>query len=178
MPDGCFGWRLDADDERASPGTSRTRTGWRTTRTSRSAAISTTGHGPPGSTTGSTTGYGSSSRTASSTASHGTSGRSASHGASGGSASHGASRRAASHAAATGDGATSGAPHRLTATASDPTNQCPPSRPAGGSAPARNPSPAGSAATSGHGAAADAADRRPFAPKCTPGRERAFGTAA
>ncbi|MGX1170041.1 hypothetical protein AB7M16_006307 [Bradyrhizobium sp. USDA 372] len=173
LPDGCFGWRLDADDERVGPGPPGTRTGW-TTRASRSAAISTTGHGP----SGSTAGYGSSS----STASHGASGGTASHGASSGTASHGASRRAGIpspfRAAAAGNGATSGAAHRITATAPEPTIQCPASRPAGGGAAARIPPPAGSATTSGHGAAADAAYRHPFAPKCTPGRERAIGTAA
>ncbi|MFK4509075.1 hypothetical protein IQ17_00454 [Bradyrhizobium daqingense] len=173
LPDGCFGWRLDADDERAGPGTPRTRTGWRTARASRSAASRTTSHGP----TSSTTGHGPSV----STTGHGSSGGTAGHGSSVGAACHGASRRAASHAAATGDGATSGASgaaHRLTATALDPSYQCPPNRPAGGRAPARIPSAAGSGRTSGHGAAADAAYRRPFASKCTPGRKPATGAAA
>lgn len=107
-------------------------------------------------------------------------GSATSHGPSGGAASHGASRAGrptASHAAATGDGAAAGAPHRLTAAASVPTFQRPASRPPGGGAKARIPSGAGSAATSGHGAAADTAYRSPFSPKCTPGRERGIGTA-
>lgn len=157
LPDGCFSWCLDAGGERwrarprPRPGTWQRRA-TRPSRSAGSAASSTTGHGPSGST--------------------------ASHGPSGGTASHGASGSTTSHAAAAGDGATSGAAHRITATAPEPTIQCPASRPAGGGAAARISAPAGSTATSGHGAAADAAYRRPVAPKCTPGRERAIGTAA
>ena len=143
LPDGCFGWCLDAGGERVRPGTPRTRAGW-PTRAGRSA---------------------------------GRAARSTIDGSSGGTASHGTPRRAgipsSFHAAATGDGATVGAAHRLTATASDPTFQCPASRSARGGAAARTPSGADSTATSGHGAADDAAYCRPLPSQHITGRERA-----
>ncbi|WGD49891.1 hypothetical protein QA641_30225 [Bradyrhizobium sp. CB1650] len=97
MPYGLPGWRLHAGDEcrRARPGTWK-----RWTTGSGCTTGSATGDGPSVSTT--------------------------TDGPSGGTAGHGASRRtgipSTSHAAATGDGATSGAPHRLTAAAPDPTH--------------------------------------------------------
>lgn len=101
---------------------------------------------------------------------------------------HGPSRRAG--IPSPGRGATSGAAHRLTPTAPDPTFRCAATAPdpafrctAAGSparsdAAARIPPGAGGTATSGHGTPADAAHRRPLAPKCTTRRGRASRTAA